>query len=109
VADPTPTSRHPYPAAQLGPTRVPGLARHLGFQLRAARVSAGLSPMRLAARLGQGYTSVMALERGQHSISTDQLVRYCAAVDADPTLVLSDALAFLAHERRTDRERNRTE
>jgi transcriptional regulator with XRE-family HTH domain len=58
-------------------------------ELRAARVSAGLSQEELAARLGKHQTFVSKVEQGQRYLDVVECVRWSAAVGTDPAKVVA--------------------
>jgi transcriptional regulator with XRE-family HTH domain len=66
----------------------------VGAQLRALRLSRGLSQAEIARRTGVARTYVVALEQGQHEPSLDLLTRLAAALEQP----LRDVIWYLAGE-----------
>jgi transcriptional regulator with XRE-family HTH domain len=60
-----------------------GSYRALLAELRDQRISAGVSQMELAARLGRAQTWVSKVELGERRLDVEELRQVCAALDQD--------------------------
>ena len=63
-------------------------AHDVGKRLRIARVAAGITQAGAAARIGVARTTLLAVEKGQRSIRTDELQRLCRVYDTSVNAVL---------------------
>lgn len=68
--------------------RLQARLRHLGDQIRAARLQAGLSQEQLADQAGVHRTYVGSVERGERNISVGSLYAFVDALGVDDAGVL---------------------
>lgn len=61
--------------------------------LKEARLAAGLTQIDLAHHLKATQSFVSKVERGERRIDVIEFIDFCHAVDADPTALLSMAIA----------------
>lgn len=59
------------------------LATQIGSSLREARISQGIDQVSVANYLGVHKSTISRYENGQTSISMAEMIKYCAAVEAD--------------------------
>lgn len=64
-------------------------ARHLGLELRAARIRAGLTQSELGSRLAYGASSVSSFERGGHVPRRSTVLRWAEICSVDPEHLLN--------------------
>ena len=58
-------------------------------ELRTTRQTMGLSQEELAVRLGKHQTFVSKVEKGQRYLDVLEFVRWSAAIDVDPSVLIS--------------------
>lgn len=72
------------------PTVHSDAARILQRLLVAARRTAGLRQVEVAARLGEPQSFVSKVERGERRLDVVEFVVFCRAIEADPVTILVD-------------------